>query len=39
MSMKTPNPLSSRLMFAASLVLVTGYAVVYAWTTLDPLDA
>ena len=31
--------LYSRLSLITSLTLVTGYALVFAWTTLDPLDA
>lgn len=37
--MKTPISLYSRLALITSVTLVVGYFVVYAWTTLDPVDA
>jgi len=37
--MKLPNNLYSRLTLLTTTTLVVGYFVVYAWTTLDPVDA
>ena len=37
--MKLPNNLYSRLTLITSVTLVTGYGLVYAWTTLNPIDA
>lgn len=37
--MKLPKNLYSRLSLIASVTLVTGYALTYAWTTLTLTDA
>lgn len=37
--MKLPKNLYSRLTLITSVTLVTGYGIVYAWTTLNPVDA
>lgn len=37
--MKLPRNLYSRLTLITCVTLITGYALVYAWTTLNPVDA